>query len=90
MINTIQSVKNHKKNNIFENIYNSDITHMINFHFYKKKLKNMNLDSIKIEDLARSSICFCPYWNYERYRATHVRRRGHSVFLVYRYNIPTF
>ena len=47
MFNTLQSVKNHKKNNFFQNIYKSDITHMINFNYYKQKLKNMNLDSIK-------------------------------------------
>ena len=47
MFNTLQSVKNHKKNNFFKNIYKSDITHMINFNYYKQKLKNMNLDSIK-------------------------------------------
>ena len=48
MYDTLQSVKNHKKNNIFENVYKSDITHMINFYFYKKKIKNMKLDLIKI------------------------------------------
>ena len=37
MFNTLQSVKNHKKNNFLENIYQSDITHMINFKYYKKK-----------------------------------------------------
>ena len=46
--NSIQSVKNHKKNNFLENIYQSDITHMINFNYYKKKMKNMNLDFIKL------------------------------------------
>ena len=39
MFNTLQSVKNHRKNDFLENIYKSDITHMINFHYYKKKLK---------------------------------------------------
>ena len=47
MFNTLQSVKNHKKNNFFKNLFKSDITHMINFNYYKQKLKNMNLDSIK-------------------------------------------
>ena len=48
MYDTLQSVKNHKKNDLFENIYKSDITHMINFYFYKKKIKKMKLDFIKI------------------------------------------
>ena len=47
MFNTLQSVKNHKKINIFKEIYKSDITHMLNFNFYKKKIKNMKLKSIK-------------------------------------------
>ena len=47
MFNTLQSVKNHKKINIFKEIYKSDITHMLNFNFYKKKIKNMKLGSIK-------------------------------------------
>ncbi len=46
MYNTLQSVKNHKKINFFKKIYKSDITHMINFNYYKKKLKNLKLDSI--------------------------------------------
>ena len=41
MYDTLQSVKNHKKNDLFENIYKSDITHMINFYFYKKKIKKI-------------------------------------------------
>ena len=48
MINTLQSVKNHKKINIFKKIYNSDITYMINFNYYKKKLKETKLNKIKI------------------------------------------
>ena len=48
MFNTLQSVKNHKKNDLFKNIYKSDITHMINFYFYKKKIEDMKLDLIKI------------------------------------------
>ena len=47
MFNTLQSVKKHKKINFFKNIYKSDITHMINFNYYKKKMKDMNLNSIK-------------------------------------------
>ena len=48
MFNTLQSVKNHKRNNFLENTYKSDITHMINFHYYKKKIKKMKLDNIKL------------------------------------------
>ena len=48
MFNTLQSVKNHRKNNFLDNIYKSDITHMINFHYYKKKIKDMKLDYIKL------------------------------------------
>jgi len=48
MFNTLQSVKNHKKNNFLKNIYKSDITYMINFNHYKKKLKEMKLDAIKL------------------------------------------
>ncbi len=48
MFNTLQSVKNHKKNNFLENVYQSDITHMINFNYYKKKIKKMKLDCIKL------------------------------------------
>ena len=48
MFNTLQSVKNHKKNNFLENVYQSDITHMINFNYYKKIIKKMKLDCIKL------------------------------------------
>ena len=48
MFNTLQSVKNHKKNNFLENVYQSDITHMINFNYYKKKIKKMKLDCVKL------------------------------------------
>ncbi len=48
MFNTLQSLKNHKKNNFLENVYQSDITHMINFNYYKKKIKKMKLDCIKL------------------------------------------
>ena len=36
MKNTLQAVSNHKYSNILENIGNSDITHNINFNFFKK------------------------------------------------------
>jgi len=48
MFNTMQSVKKHKKNNLLENVNNADITHMINFYYYKKKIKDMKLDFIKL------------------------------------------
>ncbi len=48
MFYTLQSVKNHKKSNLLKNIYQSDISHMINFNYYKKKMENMNLDLIKL------------------------------------------
>tara|TARA_Y100000590_G_scaffold142102_2_gene163003 strand:- start:2376 stop:3419 length:1044 start_codon:yes stop_codon:yes gene_type:complete len=48
MFDTLQSVKNHKKNNFLENIYHSDITHMINFNYYKKKIEDMKLDLTKL------------------------------------------
>ena len=48
MKNTLQSLKNHKKNNFLKNVYNADITHLINFHIYKKKLKKIKLHNIKL------------------------------------------
>ena len=48
MFNTLQSVKNHKQNNFLKNIYQADITHLINFNFFKKKIKNFNLDSVQL------------------------------------------
>ena len=48
MKNTIQSLKNHKKNYFLQNVYNADITHLINFDVYKKKLKKLKLGNIKI------------------------------------------
>ena len=47
MLDTVQSVKNHKKTDILKNIYQSDITHLLNFNFYKKKF-NKKLGKIKI------------------------------------------
>jgi len=47
MLDTVQSVKNHKKTDILKNIYQSDITHLLNFNFYKKKF-NKKLSKIKI------------------------------------------
>ncbi len=48
MFNTLQSVKNHKKNFVLENIYEADITHLINFNFLKNKIKNLKLDSVNL------------------------------------------
>jgi len=41
MKNTLQAVSNHKFANILKNIGNSDITHNINFEFFKKFTKKM-------------------------------------------------
>ncbi len=48
MHNTLQSVKKHKKNILLENIYQADITHLINFNFFKKKIINFKIDSVKL------------------------------------------
>ena len=47
MSNTVQSVKRHKKTDILKNIHKSDITHLLNFQFYKRKFKK-KLDEVKI------------------------------------------
>ena len=41
--NTLQSVKNHKQNMIFDNIGNADITSLVNFNLLKKFLKKKKL-----------------------------------------------
>jgi len=46
--NTLQSVKNHKKNMLFDNVGNADITSLVNFsllenYFKKKNLKTNNI-----------------------------------------------
>ena len=48
MFDTLQSIKNHKKNILLENIYKADITHLINFNFYKKKIRNLELDCVNL------------------------------------------
>jgi len=48
MHDTLQSVKKHKKNIFLKNIYQSDITHLINFNFFKKKIINFKIDSVKL------------------------------------------
>jgi len=48
MYDTLQSIKKHKKNIFLENIYQADITHLINFNFFKKKIINFKIDSVKL------------------------------------------
>ena len=43
--NTLQSVKNHKKNMIFNNIGNADITSLVNFNLLKNYLKKKKLET---------------------------------------------
>ena len=42
MKNTLKAIKNHKFANILEDIGNVDITHNINFNFFKKFVKQMS------------------------------------------------
>ena len=42
MKDTLQAVTNHKFSNVLENIGNSDITHNINFNFFKKLINKFN------------------------------------------------
>ena len=51
MYDTLQSIKKHKKNFLLENVYQADITHLINFNFLKKKIINFKLDSVKLTTL---------------------------------------
>jgi len=48
MFDTLQSVKKHKKNSFLNNIYKADITHLLNFSFFKKKAKDLKFDSVKL------------------------------------------
>ena len=41
MKNTLKTVSNHRFSNILKNIGNSDITHNINFHLFKRIIKNL-------------------------------------------------
>ena len=41
--NTLQSIKNHKQNMIFNNVGNSDITSLVNFNLLKNYLKRKKL-----------------------------------------------
>tara|TARA_B100000029_G_scaffold474871_1_gene517632 strand:+ start:60 stop:1103 length:1044 start_codon:yes stop_codon:yes gene_type:complete len=43
MFDSLQSVKDHKKNNIFEEISNADITHMLNLNLIEKILNKFKL-----------------------------------------------
>ena len=43
MLDTLQSVKNHKYNNYLKNIGHSDITHLINFKLLEKIARKVNL-----------------------------------------------
>ena len=43
MFNTLQSVKNHKKIDILNNVDNSDITHLLNYKFIEKIVKKLKL-----------------------------------------------
>ncbi len=47
---TLQSVKEHKKNKIFHNIGKADITYLVNFKLLRKFFKNNNLFSSNIVD----------------------------------------
>ena len=47
MSDTVQCVKNHKKVDFLNNIYKSDITHLLNFNFYLKKFQK-NLGNVNI------------------------------------------
>ena len=48
MFNTLQSVRKHKKNNLLKNVYKADITHLINFNFLKKKIKDLKISSVNL------------------------------------------
>tara|TARA_B100001173_G_scaffold79909_1_gene68262 strand:+ start:164 stop:1207 length:1044 start_codon:yes stop_codon:yes gene_type:complete len=48
MFNTLQSVRKHKKNNLLRNVYKADITHLINFNFLKKKIKDLKINSVNL------------------------------------------
>ena len=49
---TLQSVKNHKKNMLFKNIGNADITSLVNFSLLKNyfKIKNLNTNNIVTQE----------------------------------------
>ena len=43
--NTLQSIKNHKKNILFENVGNADITSLVNFNLLKTYFKTKSLET---------------------------------------------
>ena len=43
MIDTLQAVKKHKKVNLFDDVGNADISHIINIPFLKEIVKKLNL-----------------------------------------------
>ena len=49
---TLQSVKNHKKNKLFENVGSSDITSLVNFNLLKSyfKIKKLNTNNIVTQE----------------------------------------
>ena len=44
MVDTLQAIKNHNKVNIFNEVGNSDISHLINIPFLKKIARKLNLE----------------------------------------------
>ena len=51
-INTLQSIKNHKKNKLFDNVGNADITSLVNFNLLKTyfKKKNLKLNNVVTQE----------------------------------------
>ena len=47
-LNTLQSIKKHKKNNIFKNIYKADITYLVNFNLLNEYFLKNHLKTKKI------------------------------------------
>ena len=47
-LNTLQSIKKHKKNNIFKNIYKADITYLVNFNLLNEYFLKNHLNTKKI------------------------------------------
>jgi len=48
MFDSLQSIRKNKNNNILENIYEADITHLVNFNFLKKKIKKLKINSVNL------------------------------------------
>ena len=47
-ISTLQSLRNHKRNNVFENIGNADITSLVNFDFLKNYFLMSKLETSNV------------------------------------------